>query len=734
MFSFSLTAYSQHPSLTLTEKGVKNIKLNLGNTPLFDREFQVIKAEIDEQILNGIDVPVPKDMAGGYTHEQHKRNYKWMHKAGNLYQFTGEKKYAEFVKEMLFEYAEMYPTLPLHPTMKSYATGKIFWQCLNDANWLVFSSQAYDCIYNYLSKTERKILEQDLFVPFANFLSVDNPKFFNRIHNHSTWANAAVGLCALAINNDELLDRALYGLKDDGIDPNEIDNDGGYIKMDGVRQAGFLAQLDYSFSPEGYFTEGPYYLRYAIFPFLVFGHALHNNKPELKIFEYRDQILKKATKNSLQLTDPQGSFYPINDSQKGMNYTSFELVTAVDLMLYIDEGDTSLLDWAALQETVAFNETGFYVAQKLAKQKMKAPVKSSLVLGDGVDGKDGGVAVLRGDNTDVLFKYSAQGMGHGHFDRLSYSLYDEGGEVVQDYGAVRWVNLDQKGGGRYLPENKTFGKQTIAHNTVSINETSQYDGSVKKGESAHPELHFVDFSKENVQVVSAIENNAYENVGMQRFLVLLEDREFNQPLLLDIFTINSNKPVNIDLPLWFQNQILKTSFTCEKFGDGLKPLGTDNGYQHIWKEASSNLEDEQFSFNWFGNKRFYTLTGTNQKGDEIILGRAGANDPSFNLRNDPVMIHRKTNTEKAVYFNVLESHGTYSTVTEIPINPYGQIEKVKLLYSDKDYVICEFSTANFIWHLYLAAAENNLTSTHKLEINGSSIEWEGPYKLIKTQL
>ena len=75
-----------------------------------------------------------------------------------------------------------------------------------------------------------------------------------------------------------------------------------------------------------------------------------------------------------------------------------------------------------------------------------------------------------GNELCLVVKYSAQGMGHGHFDKLSYSLYDETGEIMQDYGAARWVNIDQKGGGRYLVENNTWAKQSIAHNTLVINE------------------------------------------------------------------------------------------------------------------------------------------------------------------------------------------------------------------------------------------------------------------------
>ena len=149
--------------------------------------------------------------------------------SGVLFQITNEDKYAQYVHNMLKAYAKMYPQLPLHPYEKSYARGKLFWQCLNDANWLVFASQAYDCIYNFLNKKERQYLEKNLFIPFANFLSIDNPQFFNRIHNHSTWGNVAVGMIGLAMNNNDLVNRALYGLKDVQISEDLKDNDGGNI-------------------------------------------------------------------------------------------------------------------------------------------------------------------------------------------------------------------------------------------------------------------------------------------------------------------------------------------------------------------------------------------------------------------------------------------------------------------------------------------------------------------------
>ncbi|MGB3775080.1 MAG: heparinase, partial [Leeuwenhoekiella sp.] len=181
----------EHPSLILTQKGVEEIRANLGTIPLFDKSLNAVKEEVDAEIAMGIETPIPKDFSGGYTHERHKKNFLTLQKAGVLYQILEDEKYARYIKEMLFQYEAMYKDLPKHPQTRSYARGKLFWQCLNDSNWLVYVSQAYDCVYNYLSKKERETLEENLFRPFADYISIENPQFYNRVHNHSTWGNAA---------------------------------------------------------------------------------------------------------------------------------------------------------------------------------------------------------------------------------------------------------------------------------------------------------------------------------------------------------------------------------------------------------------------------------------------------------------------------------------------------------------------------------------------------------------
>ncbi len=723
-----------HPSLILTKSGVAQIRADLGSVPLFDEILEETKKEIDAEIALGILVPVPKDMAGGYTHERHKRNFFVIQKAGNLYQITEDEKYAIYVRDMLLEYAELFPTLPLHPTNRSYATGKIFWQCLNDANWLVYTSQAYDCVYNFMSKKERELVEKDLFRPLADFLSEGNPQFFNRIHNHSTWGNAAVGMIGLVMNDKELVDRALYGLKMDINKKNERDNDGGLIRPDGQKKAGFLAQLDGSFSPDGYFTEGPYYLRYAIFPFLKFAKSLANNKPELGILEYRDKILEKAVYSLLYQTDYNGLFYPINDSQKGMSWNAREVITAVDLAYFHYGNDPMLLSVAEKQGVVALDEAGFSVAKGLADGLAKPMKQKSIAYKDGPDGTEGGIGILRtSTNPDnelcLVMKYSAQGMGHGHFDKLSYSLYDETGEVMQDYGAARWVNIDQKGGGRYLKENNTWAKQSIAHNTLVVNETSHYNGDIRIGEKYNPDLFYFN-GKGNVQVLSAKSKNAYSDTKLHRTMVLVKDENFRHPILIDIFKANSEKNNQYDLPVWFQGHLLLTNFDYKKEATTLNTLGTGHGYQHLWKEAVGKAKDGTAHINWFSNGKFYSMISVVEPEDELIFARLGANDPEYNLRNDPSFIIRKKDKKEATFVSVIEPHGDYNWVTELSEQPFASVEKVSILHDDNQYTILQFSNkAGKEWTLMLANQDASETSQHKINVGDKVFEWIGVYQL-----
>nr|AFV91542.1 alginate lyase 2B [Flavobacterium sp. S20] len=717
-----------HPRLIMTKKGVQEIRSQLAKVPLFDASLVEVKKEVDAEMLLKIDVPLPKDFSGGYTHERHKKNFLIAQKAGALFQITGDKKYGNYVKEMLLAYTKLYPTLPLHPQERSYARGKLFWQALNDANWLVYMSQAYDCVYDFIGAKDRAIIEKDLFKPFADFISIGSPQYFNRVHNHSTWGNVAVGMIALVMDDAELLDRAMNGLKEDGLTPGMKDNDGGLIKKEG-QKTGFLANVDEPFSPDGYYNEGPYYQRYAMYPFMVFAEALQNTKPELKIFEYKNGILIKAVYALLNLTNSEGEFFPLNDGQKGMSYYSRELVSAVDIAYLYGGKDASLLSIAEKQGRVQLDNSGMAVALGIKNKLAKPFVKKSINLSDGPDGEQGGVAIIRNkvknSELSLVMKYASQGSSHGHFDKLSFSYYNNGDEILQDYGLARFVNIEQKGGGNYLKENATWAKQTIAHNTIVQNETSHFKGDFETGNQFSSKKYCYDVANPKVQLISATEGNAYPGTQMHRTMVLWETEGFEKPILLDIFQLDSKSANQYDLPFYYFGQIMTTNFKYDTPAT-LESLGKANGYQHLWKEGAGKATEANTKFSWLHNGSFYTLTSATQANDELLLVRLGANDPNFNLRRDAGLIIRKKNSQKATFVNAIETHGSYSPVTENAVNAFSAIANLELVYEDANYVGVSVQNKEGVKALFVLSTSNNsATQKHTLEIKGKTYSWVG---------
>ncbi|QBN17460.1 alginate lyase family protein [Flavobacterium nackdongense] len=720
----------EHPSLILTKQGVKEIRSQLGKVPLFDASLVETKAEVDAEIALGIIIPLPKGFSGGSAHERHKNNYQVLEKAGVLYQLLGDEKYGIYVRDMLLGYAKMYPTLPLHPEKISYARGKLFWQALNDANWLVYASQAYDCVYDFISPANRSIIEKDLFRPFADFISVGSPQFFNRVHNHSTWGNVAVGMIGIVLRDNQLIDRALYGLKEDGLAAGMKDNDGGFVKKEG-QKAGFLANLDEPFSPDGYYTEGAYYQRYAMYPFLTFAQALQNNKPDLKIFDYKNKVLLKSVYALLNLTKTNGEFFPLNDAQKGMSYYSNELVSAVDIAYLYAGKDPSLLTIAKQQGRVQLNNSGMAVALGIKNNLEKPFVKKSIDLSDGSDGKQGGVAIIRSkmkeDELTLVLKYASQGLSHGHYDKLSFSFYNNSTDVLQDYGLSRFVNIEQKGGGNYLKENASWAKQTIAHNTVVQNETSHFGGNFETGSKFASEKYLYDVSNPKVQIISANENNAYPGTTIQRTMALIAQDGFEKPFLLDIIQLDSKTVNQFDLPFYYLGQLMSTNFAYET-PNNLETLGKANGYQHLWKAGTAILTVDNAKVSWLNEGSFYTLTSITQPNDEFFFVRIGANDPNFNLRNDPGFIFRKKNVQKATFVSVLETHGNYSPVSEVALNSYSCIANLKIIYEDANYIGIQIKSISGVETVFILSTENNKSNQkHHLIIDSKTYEWTGPY-------
>jgi len=704
------------PSLVETTADVASMRSAIKHEGQFKRTFVANKASVDQQIAQAITVPMPKDGGGGYTHERHKKNYKLMYDAGMMYQLTNDVNYANYVRDMLLTYADIYPTLPLHPKRKmgKQNPGKLFWQSLNEAMWLVYTSQAYDLILSTLNKQEKEKIEKGLFRPIVKFLSVDSPETFNKVHNHGTWTTAAVGMTGYVLGELEWVEQALYGLDKSG-------------------KGGFLIQLDELFSPQGYYNEGPYYQRFALLPFVTFAKAIQTNQPERKIFEYRDGIVLKAIDATIQLSYNK-LFFPINDAIKSKGIDTIELVNGVAVAYGLTK-NAGLLDIAKQQDQILLTGDGLKVAQAL-DNKLEQPYQfKSVAFGDGNDGKQGALVIMRQNVSGeqaVLFKPAAQGLGHGHFDKLTWQFYDRGEEIVSDYGAARFLNVEAKYGGRYLPENSTWAKQTIAHNTVVVDEKTHFNADVKKGNANHPELLF--FEKgENITISSASIDSAYKDVSLKRTMALIKLPKENKSFVVDVFEAISKNKHQYDLPVHYKGHLISTNFELDTQLTSLPVLGKENGYQHLWLKAQAQPKAGLSQITWLNdNGRFYTNSSIMDGDSSLIFTQIGANDPLFNLRNENAFINRKTKSKNHTFVNVLEPHGEYNPSKEFTIGAVSKVQKLSHKKVKNIDVVAISLEGNKRYLLAFNSAKNvKANQPNTFSFNGSTYQFDGRFKFFE---
>ena len=675
--------------------------------PLFTQEIARSWEFVDAMMAQGIIVPMPKDPGGGYTHEQHKRNYRAIYLGGQLFKLTGERKYADYVRDMLLAYADLYPTLGEHPAKSNQNAGRLFWQVLNDAMWVVYAVQGYGDIRDTLTPAQRDKIDDQLFRKSAEFLSTGSAETFQLIHNHATWATAAVGMTGYLLHDQNFVDIALLGLNKDG-------------------KSGFLRQTDLLFSPDGYYTEGPYYQRFALLPFMVFADAIDRNDPGRKIFERRDGILLKALHTTVELTYD-GYFFPFNDAMKDKSLRTDELYQGVAIA-YAKTRDPGLLSVAQWQGRTVPTEAGRLVAADLAAGKARPFSFTSMLLRDGPDGDKGAVALLRAGDGEagqaLVVKNTSQGMGHGHFDKLSWQYYDNGAEIVTDYGAARFLNIETKHGGRYLPENETWAKQTVAHNTLVVDETSNFGGSVELADTISPrQLYYSATPGE--QISSAVMEKAYDGVTFTRTMALLDVAGLSQPLVVDIMRVKSDAPHQYDLPLHFMGQIMQAGFPLKSNVAERPVLGKGNGYQHIWVDASGTPDSADHAFvTWLLGDRFYTALWIPQAGSQTLIAQSGANDPEFNLRREPMLIQRVNSNAGTVFASVLEAHGRYDAAEEQTSASDSQIRRISLHESGGcDVLIIE--TLAGATSAFAISYDANPTAKHQASFGSKEISWTG---------
>ncbi|WP_460753448.1 heparinase II/III domain-containing protein [Marinomonas epiphytica] len=711
--------------LLLSFEEAAQLATQLGQDTLLGQGLSRDIAKVEKYIEQvGIEVPGHGE-AGGYEHNRHKQNYIIMDTAARLFLITKKDSYRDFVVTLLLKYAEVYPSLEDNTSRDTNPPGKLFHQTLNENMWMLYASCAYSCVYHTLSEEQKNKITEDLFKPMIHMFVVTYGHDFDIVHNHGLWAVAAVGICGYAINDQSSVDKALYGLKLDS------------------KSGGFLAQLDNLFSPDGYYMEGPYYHRFSLRPIFLFAESIERRQPELGIYRYNNSIIKTTSYAVMATAFPDGRLPALNDSSKTISINDEGVIIATSVCFARYEQTETLVSMANHQQNVWVHSSGAALSDAVSSaQEIKPFSWGSVLLSDGPKGEKGGVSILRhrdkqDDDTMVLLWFGQHGsdhqyhsaLDHGHYDGLHLSVFNRGHEVLQDYGFGRWVNVEPKFGGRYIPENKSYCKQTVAHNTVTVDGKTQNDFNTALAETKFGRKHFFETDNPNFQGASAVIEDYYPGVVMQRSVLLADLEEFEKPLVIDVYRILSDQEHQYDLPFHFLGQVIRTDFDCQ-IEQKLKPLGSDYGYQHLWKVASGAVTGSSL-VSWLHDTSYYSLVASAPAGSEVIFTRIGANDPDFNLRTEPAFILRQKGANHC-FASVLETHGYFNESIEASDNARGKVETIDVIGESEQGTVIEIATVTGNYYRF---GVSNLTDvdqkqSHTVKTTRGEFSWQGAMAIL----
>ena len=214
---------------------------------------------------------------------------------------------------------------------------------------------------------------------------------------------------------------------------------------------------------------------------------------------------------------------------------------------------------------------------------------------------------------------------------------------------------------------------------------------------------------------------------MLRTMAIIKDKDFEKPFVLDIMKVDADKANQYDFPYYFLGQVLNTNFEYA-IPKTLKPLGSKNGYQHLYLEGTGKSKEDNTKFSWLNKGKFYTLTSLSNNNDELLFTRIGANDPDFNLRREAAFMLRRKNTKNTLFVSAIEAHGSYSPVTESAVNSKSNIKELKVVLDTVDYTAVSITTLNGDTKLFITANTNaSKEAKHTIEINNKSYTWVGSY-------
>lgn len=254
-----------------------------------------------------------------------------------------------------------------------------------------------------------------------------------------------------------------------------------------------------------------------------------------------------------------------------------------------------------------------------------------------------GLAILRSgqgnrpDDMCLLLDYGDHGGAHGEPDKLNVIFYANGKILIPD------------GEGYYIrPGHDTWYNQTIAHNTVIVDQRSQYNfvSSGQQGNGVSGKLLYFNTDNPEFQTMGAMVDKAYPGVVHYRNLAMTNS------YIIDVNDVIAQDEHIYD---WVLHSDGKIS-TGTELTFAYQRLGIEDGYQFIEDVKRAELKGG-WSAEWkMDDGKGFRLFVLCPEGAEVLIGEA----PSSRVKGISQILLVRVKNKKARFISVIQPLGPYS--------------------------------------------------------------------------
>ena len=513
------------------------------------------------------------------------------------YALTEERPFAEKAAEILLAYADAYPRYEIRDHRMQTDTAwasKVSWGTLGEAVWLIPVCSGYDLVRHadVLSPAEHQTIREQLLRPAAKLILKHNIG----IHNIQCWHNCAIGMAALMLRDPDLLSFTIEG---------EV----------GVRE-----QIEQGVNADGLWHEGSWgYHFYGMKPLLSWAIALRNCG--LDLFNSR---LRSMFEAPLKAVRPDGGLPAFHDSggpqlSDTASHYEIALSTFEDPKFAFPIADDERDNLNAL----LYGMSTLPDPSRLPTQTAQLPDSGFVFMRQGSSARQ----------TYAAFDYGPHGGGHGHPDKLGFTLVARGALQAPDPGSVAYGT----------PIQQAWYKQTVSHNTVVVDGKSQ--------QPTTGALHFLTQAS-GVDIVQADSGDIQDGVRMIRTMVVTQDA------VVMVDRLRSERVHTYDW-VYHNRGTMRPAFSCRK---PKKPLGDSEGYDVIKDLRRAKPEGEwQVTWKQAGSGVRLTFWGSKRQ-TEVYTGVGPANVDSsgvgFGAEDVPLVIARRLSRRRTTFASALQMFGS----------------------------------------------------------------------------